>query len=564
MEYFAMRQPLSGVKISAASIVLLALSVSAFGQTAQSPTSLQVPTAGAAQEDQATRRLSIDDAVQLAMEQNLGIRIQRIDPQVQDMGVAQSRSFWTPNLTASSAKSSNAQPATSVLAPAYTNGQYSGGVGLNQILPWGANYSANVTSARQTTTNVWNNYSPQLQSGLNFNYTQPLVRNFRIDQIRQQYSLSKKVRDLSDIQLRSVVVQTIRQVKNAYWDLAYSINNLAAQRTSLELAQQSLHDNQRRVQIGTMAPIDIVQAQAEVASNEQNVIVAEAQIKQAEDRLRALIFDPATPNFWTMKLEPTDTAPFDEQHMDLDGAIRNALDKRADLQQAKNSLQQSDINLKYYHNQILPDVNAQVNYGTVGYGGVQLSSVDPGAIAAGIVPARSVVTSRGYSSVLGDVFSSAYPQWSVGVQIGYPIGGSTAEANLARTRLQYQEAQLQLKNLELQVVTQVRDAARSVQTNTQRVKSAKVARELQEKKLEAEEKKMAAGMSSPFFVFQAQRDLSAARTVEIQAISDFNKSLVDFDAVQQVPLTGTGGTVVTAGTGAVQTGSSAIVRSGGD
>jgi len=559
-----MRQPLSRVKISAASIVLLALSVSAFGQTAQSPTSLQVPTAGAAQEDQTTRRLSIDDAVQLAMEQNLGIRIQRIDPQVQDMSVAQSRSFWTPNLTASSARSSASQPATSVVAPAYTNGQYAGGLGFNQILPWGANYSANLNASRLTTTSVSSTYSPLLQSGLNFNYTQPLVRNFRIDQIRQQYSLSKKVRDLSDIQLGAVVVQTIRQVKNAYWDLSYAINNLAAQRTSLELAQQSLHDNERRVEIGTMAPIDIVQAQAEVASNQQNVIVAEAQIKQAEDRLRALIFDPQTPNFWTMKLEPTDTAPFQEQQMDLDGAIRSALDKRSDLQQAKNSLQQSDINLKYYRNQILPDVNAQVNYGTIGVGGSQLSPADYAAIAAGIPQARNVISQRSYGSVLGDIFSNAYPQWSVGVQIGYPIGASTAEANLARTRLQYQEAQLQLKNLELQVVTQVRDAARNVQTNGQRVKSARAARELQEKKLEAEEKKMAAGMSSPFFVFQAQRDLSGARTVEIQAISDYNKSLVDFDAVQHVPLTGTGGTVVTAGTGAVQTGSSAIVRSGGD
>src|SRR5205814_8055049 len=117
---------------------------------------------------------------------------------------------------------------------------------------------------------------------------------------------------------------------------------------------------------------DIVQAQAEVATNQQSVIVADASIRAAEDRLRALVFDPASPDFWTMTLEPTDTAPFEAQAIDLDAAVRNALDKRTDLAHARNSLEQSDINIRYFRNQILPDVNAQVNYGTIGIGGSQL------------------------------------------------------------------------------------------------------------------------------------------------------------------------------------------------
>ena len=137
-------------------------------------------------------------------------------------------------------------------------------------------------------------------------FQQPLLRNFQIDQIRQQVALSKKVRDLSDIKLDSVVTQTLRNVRNAYWDLSYSINNLKAQQESLALSRQSLKDNQKRVEIGTMAPIDIVQAQAEVATNESSVIVAEAAIKQAQDNLRALILDPATPDFWNVAFEPSD------------------------------------------------------------------------------------------------------------------------------------------------------------------------------------------------------------------------------------------------------------------
>jgi outer membrane protein TolC len=164
--------------------------------------------------------------------------------------------------------------------------------------------------------------------------------------------------------------------------------------------------------------------------------------------------------------------------------------------------------------------------------------------------------------VLGDVFQSAYPDWTVGVTISYPLGTNTAHTNLARARLQYQQAQTQLKNLEMQVATQVREFARQVQTNQKRVQSARASRGLQEKKLEAEEKKLAAGMSQSFFVFQAQRDLALARTAEIQAIADYNKSLVDLDTVQLVPVDNGagGGGITTAGSGTLQSGANAIVR----
>ena len=140
--------------------------------------------------------------------------------------------------------------------------------------------------------------------------------------------------------------------------------------------------------------------------------------------------------------------------------------------------------------------------------------------------------------MLGDVFTNAYPAWTFGVQIGYPLGTSASEANLAKARLQYSQAETQLRNLELQIVTAVRDAARQVQTNRQRIDTSRAARELAERRLDAEEKKFAAGIQTSFFVFQAQRDLAQARTNEVRAISDYNKSLVDYEAVQEVPLTG--------------------------
>jgi outer membrane protein TolC len=279
-----------------------------------------------------------------------------------------------------------------------------------------------------------------------------------------------------------------------------------------------------------------VQSQAEVANNEQGVIVADAAIKAAQDNLRALILDPSAADFWTVSFDPTDAPTYSEQAIDLEAAVRNALDKRSDLHAAKNSIEQSDINIKYYRNQIRPDVNANVQYITTAAGGTQLSQVDLAAAAAGAAINRTVIAERGFGTVLGDVLQNQYPNWTVGISIGYPLGANAAHANLARVRLEYDQSQAQLKNAQLQVVSQVRAVARNVTTNQKRVQAARAARELQEKKLEAEEKKLAAGMSSTFLVLQAQRDLALARTTEVQAVSDYNKSLVDFDAVQQVPL----------------------------
>ncbi|HEV3141990.1 MAG TPA: TolC family protein [Vicinamibacterales bacterium] len=544
--------------------VLALTSASAFAQSG--PFHINMATVEAAaqsaaqQPTETVKRLSMDDAVRSALEQNLGIRIQRIDPQIQDVGVMQARSFWAPNLTSNISRNQQTQQSTSVFSGGATSvqaGTFTGAVGMNQSLPWGGSYSANWNNQRATSTSVYAGFSPQLNSTLNLQYSQPLVRNYSIDQIRQQVQNSRKTRDLSDITLQSVITQTTRGVRNAYWDLVYAISNYKAQQQSLELSQQFLKDNQKRVEIGTLAPIDIVQAQAEVASNEQGVIVADAAIKNAQDNLRTMILDPGAAGFWDIVFDPSDAPSFADQAIDVDSAVRNALDKRSDIRSAKNSLEQSDINLKYYRNQILPDVNAQAQYIAAASGGTQLSPVTSLVTTNAD---RAVVANYGFGSVLGDVLGSAYPNWTVGVQIGYPLGNSTAHANLARSRLQYEQAQAQMKGLEMNVIAQVRGAARNVQTFQKSVQSARASRELQEKKLEAEEKKLAAGMSQSFFVFQAQRDLAIARVSEIQAIANYNKALVDFQAVQEVPLGGGGGGITTAGSGAVQSGGSAIVR----
>jgi outer membrane protein len=481
------------------------------------------------------RRLSVDDAVKLSLEQNLGIQIDRLNPQIQDIAVAQASTGWIPNLTSSLLNTSQNQASTSALSGGQTkvtDSQFSTQVGLAQTLKTGANYSFTWNNGRQTSTNLFTNFDPLISSNIAFNITQPLLRNYKIDTLRQTLETTKKDREAADVQLQSTIISTTRNVKNAYWDLAYQIDNLKAQQQSLDLAKRLLADNEKRVQIGTMAPIDIVEAQSEVARNEETVIVAEAAIKQAEDRLRALIFDPAMPDFWNVTIEPSEAMPFAAQAVDVDSAVRRALANRTDVQLSKNTLARNDISIRYYRNQVLPDVSAQATYRSNAVGGVFLSPVSLTSLGA----PRSVVATHGFGSVLGDVLASAFPTWTVGLTVSYPLGTSSQETNLAKAKLQYSQEETQLKNLELQVATEVRDAGRQVQTNQKRVDSARAARELAERRLEAEEKKFAAGIQISFFVFQAQRDLAQARTSEIRAIADYNKSLVDFEAIQETTL----------------------------
>jgi HAE1 family hydrophobic/amphiphilic exporter-1 len=515
---------------------LLVQSAGSAGQVSQATQ----PASQAAPGD--TRRLTIDEAVRLALENNLGIQIARFDPRVQDQSVAQAKAAWVPSFQNKFQKNSQDSPNNSVLAGGLggktTNAAFTNSLGVTQQTPWGGLYSASWDGARSTTNSTFTTFSPQIRSGLSLSVQQPLIRNFSIDSLREEIAVSLKNREISEVDLRQTVATTMRSVRNAYWNLAYATASLGVQRQSLELAQQSLRDTRARVEIGTTPPIDVVEAESEVATREEAVIVAEAQIKTAEDQLRALVFDPSAPDFWTMTIEAVDLPPFQPIAVDTDGAVRNALGKRTDLVRQEKNLEVNDVQIRYLKNQTLPDVNAQFDYGLSGLGGTQLvRGVGPFGPGSGLVVGQ---TDRGFGSVLGDLFANRYPAWTASLNVSYPIGTSQQEANLARARIQYNQAQAQLKNQQLQVSTQVREAARQVQTNQKRVETTRAASSFAERRLEAEQRKFAAGTSTSFIVFQAQRDLSQARNNQLKAILDYNQSVVDLETVQEVPLAGGG------------------------
>ena len=494
-------------------------------------------------QDSTIRRLSAKEAVDLALEQNLSIQVERLNPLIDDLSVAEARSAWTPNFTSGLSGFSRDTPANSFLSGGkerVSDDEFGVNVGVSQLLPWGgASYSASWDNLRSKTTNTFSSFNPVLRTNFNLNFVQPLLRNFKIDSSRYQLLISSKNREVSNVQLRETVVQTIRQVKNAYWDLVYAISFLEVQEQSLDLAKESLKNNKMRVKVGTMAPIDIIEAEVEVARNEESRILAKASIEQAEDQLRSLIFNPDEPELWNLRLIPTDSPILELSSININDAVRNALDKRTDLRQARKNVETLDINVGYFKNQVLPQVNFEANYGLAGLGGNRLLR---GAGFPGPVISE---TRRNFGSVLLDLLKNDFPTWTMGLTVSYPLGTSAAETGLERIKLQRTQLETQIKNLEFQVTTQVRDLARQVNTYVKRIEATQSVRTLAEQRLGAEQKKFEVGISTSFMVFQAQRDLLEARNNEVGTILDYNQSLVDFEAIQEASIgTGSGITIV--------------------
>lgn len=508
------------------------------GSLAQAPGATARPVAQAA--DGPVRRLTLDEAVRLALENNLGIQIARFTPQLEDLSIVQARANWSPTLTSSFQSTSTDSPNNTFLAGGQglktSDDRFFNTTGVQKTTRWGGRYNIGWDATRMTTNNAFTTFSPQLRSSLAFNFEQPLLRGLSIDNVRQQIESSLKNRDIADIQLRQTIASTMRTVRNAYWNLAFAHASLRVQQQSLELAQESLRNTRSRVDIGTTPPIDIVEAESEVAQREEAVIVGEAQIQTAEDTLRTLVLDPSAPDFWTVHLESVDPPPFQSITVDTDGAVRNALEKRTDLLQARKGLELNDVSIRFLRNETLPDVTASFDYGLSGLGGTQLQrSVGPFGPGSGAVIGE---TQRGFGSVVGDLFRNTFPAWTASLNVSYPLGTSTAQANLARVRLQNSQAIADIRNQQLQVTTQVREAARQVQTNQKRVDSTRSSRALAERRLDAEQRKLAAGTSTSFVVFQTQRDLAVAQNNELRAILDFIQSVVDLETVQEIPLQG--------------------------
>jgi outer membrane protein len=491
--------------------------------------------------------LTLDEAVALALEHNLEIAVERLNPQTFDLQIAGVRALYRPVLTSTVGQNNVTQLPTNQLVgtQAVQNDQTTFNVGGTQLLPFGGgNVLLGFNNRRQDSTSSFNTFNPQFNSTFSALFVQPLLRNFRTDATRTSLRITGINRDISELQLRATITNTLADVRSAYWDYVYTVDQLQVARRSLELARKLLEDNRIRVEVGTLAPIDVVQAEAEVASRLQEEAQGEAQARTAELALKRLIVSGADDPRWRAQLRPTDRPMFAPTPIDLDAALRRALDARLDLAQSRKQLQANDLSLRLLGNQRLPAADVSASYGLQGIGGSRLvRDSNLGGQVVDTIPG-------GYGDALRLLRDRDFPQWNLALSVSYPIGASLADANFARAQITVRQTQAQIRALELQIATDVTTAALLLESNQKRVEAARAARELAQRRLEAETSKFEVGLSTNFFVVQAQRDLAQAENIELRTRLDYQKSVVDFDRVQETSLGSAGISVVTTGTGA--------------
>jgi outer membrane protein len=497
-----------------------------------------------------TVRLTLDEAVKLALDRNLDIAVQRLNPEISDVAIASVISFYHPALTSTVGWNSVQTPANSTIGGSSTagtpivrqTGTYNAGITEN--MPWGGGaFNLSLNNFRQFTTSQNSLFNPQYQATWTGSYTQPLLRNFTIDATRQQLAVTKLNRDISDVQLRSTITNTLSNVRNAYWDYVFAVESVQVAQQSLDLANKLVQDNQTRVDVGTMAPIDVVSAQSQAATAKQALVAAQATQRTAELAVKRLIVAGTNDPNWSATIDPVDRPEFRPEPVDLQAAVGRALSERTDIEIAKKTVQENDVTLKYLGDQVKPQVDFVATYGFIGLGGTVLERQPGGGVNAPIIG----TTPGTYFDALSTLTRN--PQWTAQLNISYPLFQSTQDANIARARVQLGQVQAQLKQVELQVATDVTNAVLTVQSDAERVQAAQAASELAQKTLEAEQSKFEVGMSTNFNVIQFQRDLATARNNELQAVLNYRKALVELARLQQTTLSSLNVTLLSTGGG---------------
>jgi outer membrane protein len=476
--------------------------------------------------------MTLEDAVRRAIDNNLEMAVERLNPQTFDFTLASLRANYKPTATSQIGRRDNVRPPTNLLNPGSPNvSTMTYNSGIVQNVPWGGgNYSLTFNNNKIVSpTDQLARFDPQFNSSYLFSYTQPLMRGFRIDQTRQQMQTAVINRDNAELNLKARTTNTLAAVRAAYWDYVYSIQAVDVARQSLALASKLLSDNKIRVEVGTMAPMDVVQAEAEEATRQQALTTATATMRTAELSLKRLIVSGTSDPLWAQHIEPTDRPDFQTVSIDVEGAVRSALGQRTDLQIARNAFEANNVLLKSQRDQSLPDVDALVTYGASGLGGVQWNLT-----GSGLDQQRSgVLVDGGYNKALSTLFNREFPNWQFALNVNYPIGGNAAEAQAARTRLLIQQNQAQIRASELTVATEVTNAALQVTNSTEALAAARAARDLSQRRLDAEMSRFEVGMSNNYQVVQSQRDLREAQNSELRALLNYRKALVEFDRVQQ-------------------------------
>jgi len=449
--------------------------------------------------------LTIEEAVTVALQRNLGIAVQRYSREASRLGIQQNLGIYDLGLSADTTYTDTESLSQSGLSTSSAKvGTFD--INLAQLVPTGGTFAFGWQNRKTESPRpiglpegspfqtVFYSSSPTLQ------FTQPLLRNFGRETTEHDLLVARLNSDQSREAFVQQVTNVVQLVENAYWDLFGARQQLRVAEEALGLAKELHQMNKVRVDVGTLAPLELVQSEVGIATSEENIITAQAAVGDAADRLRRLL------NFrqgeaWNVDIIPETDPATEHPAMDVAAAISTAFEARPELASQRLAVKVSEIDAAFFHNQRKPKLDAFATYGLRGGGGRSSNAIDN---------------------------ITDFPEWSVGLSFAFPLQNRFARAQSTIADVNLERSQTTQKDVELQIVTEVRTAARQVDTAAKQIDSAKISRTLAEKNLDAERKRYENGMSTSFQVTQIQQDLTAARSREVSAITGYRKALVEY------------------------------------
>lgn len=478
--------------------------------------------------------LSLEDSIVRALKANLNLAVEVFGPELAGATLDRAKEAFLPSLSLGYDNQKSQEPPYWFIQGAgiLTSKYASYGATLAQKVPTGGSVSVSLQGYKSDTNQAFQLINPRYGNTLRFDVSQPLLKDFGPKVARREILVSRNDLDVSRSQLEATLMSTVFLVQEAYWNLVYAVENLNVKRQSLQLARDLLAKNKKEVEVGTLAPLEVLNAEATVAQREADILQAEALIRRSEDVLKSLVNPPAEGGPRAVRIVPTDKPAYRPASVSMDEALAQALERRPELRAGRTTIDTGRLNFSVARNQLLPQLDLKLSYWSPGISGDRVLYLNDDPFLGVIIGKES----GGASKAFKDAAKFLYNNWTVGLTLTVPVANVVGRANLALARLELDRSEARLRNQEQQIALEVGDAVRSVETDAKRVDAYRIARELAERRLEAETKKLNVGLTTNYFVLQYQEELANARSMEIKALVDYNLSLARLEKVSGASL----------------------------
>jgi outer membrane protein TolC len=464
--------------------------------------------------------LTLEDCILKALENNLRVAVEEYNPQLADTLVTRAKEVFMPRFDLTVGRQKTESPSYWWLQGEENQvskyNDYT--IAVAQDIPIGGSLQISMSNYKSDTNQAFQLLNPRYGSTLRLDFTQPLLRNFGSKVSRREILVAQNNLEISQAQFKVVLMDTIYQVQEAYWNLVYAIEDYKVKQQSLKLGKDLLAKNRREVEVGKLAPIEILNAETVVAQREAEILQAESLIRKNEDILRTILNITGEADESAAGVRPSEMPEFFKKDINRPELVRMALVNRPDIVITGRDVENKDINFTIAKNQLLPGLDFQLSYWSPGISGDRVLYLNND-------PFSGVIVGREPGSVgdsFGDALKLLYHNWSVGLTLSLPLSSLTTRAEYARTRLELEKSRVEMENIRQQILLDVRDAVREVETNAKMVEAYSLARQLAERRLEAEEKKLNVGLTTNYFVLQYQEELASAKSQELMALVDYN------------------------------------------